>query len=186
MMDIFKEYLSKLTGAFNVDHGPNVQKLVRFFAVTIGDVKDMFHAIGSYRNIDFASGKLLDEIGNKLNVNRGKADDRFYRIMLKSKIASRRGDTTIDGILTTIKNSFGIDIKGIKIIKHPYEPLTISIVDIPLDIAQTEWEQNYLMQRIKSAVAVGVRVDEVRLIDNASKTVLILSGTTSAIIYDET
>lgn len=186
MMDIFKEYLDKLTGAFNTEYGPNIQKLVRFFSASLSDVRDIFNGIATYRNIDQASGKLLDDIGDKLNEKRGKADDRFYRIMLKSKIVARRGDTTVNGILTTIKNAFGVDIKGVKIINHPSEPLTVSIIDVPLDIAQTEWEQNYLMQRIKGAVAVGVRVDEVRLIDSTSKTVLILSGTTSAIIYDET
>ena len=42
-----------------------------------------------------ASGKLLDAIGEKLNEKRGQADDRFYRIMLKSKIAARRGDAAL-------------------------------------------------------------------------------------------
>lgn len=186
MMDIFKEYLNKLTGAFNTEYGPNIQKLVRFFSESLSEVRGTFEGIATYRNIDQASGKLLDDIGDKLNEKRGKADDRFYRIMLKSKIASRRGDTTVNGILTTIKNAFGVDVKGIKIIKHPDEPLTVSIVDIPLDIAKTDWERNYLMQRVRNAVAIGVKVNEVRLVDSTNTTVLIMSGTTSAVIYDET
>lgn len=106
--------------------------------------------------------------------------------MLKSKIAARRGDTTANGILTTIKNAFDVDVRGMKIIKHEDEPLAISIIDIPLDVAKTDWERNYLMRRIKNTVAVGVRVHEVRLIDSTKTTVLVISGTNNAIIYDAT
>jgi hypothetical protein len=42
------------------------------------------------------------------------------------------------------------------------------------------------MRRIKNTVAVGVRVHEVRLIDSTKTTVLVISGTNNAIIYDAT
>ncbi|MDE7023539.1 MAG: hypothetical protein K2O72_04920 [Ligilactobacillus sp.] len=184
MKDIFKEYMHKLTSAFNTEYGQNLQKVVRFFAWSLSDVRDEFNGIATYRNIDKASGILLDDIGEKLNEKRGQADDRFYRIMLKSKIAARRGDTTANGILTTIKNAFDVDVRGMKIIKHEDEPLAISIIDIPLDVAKTDWERNYLMRRIKNTVAVGVRVHEVRLIDSTKTTVLVISGTNNAIVYD--
>lgn len=186
MIDIFKEYMHRLTGAFNTEYSQNLQKVVRFFAWSLSDVRDEFNGIATYRSIDKASGKLLDAIGEKLNEKRGQADDRFYRIMLKSKIAARRGDATFNGILTTIKNAFDVDVKGMKIIKHEDEPLAISIIDIPLDVAKTDWERNYLMRRIKNTVAIGIRVHEVRLIDSTKTTVLVISGTNNAIIYDAT
>ena len=60
MIDIFKEYMHRLTGAFNTEYGQNLQKVVRFFAWSLSDVRDEFNGIAAYRSIDKASGKLLD------------------------------------------------------------------------------------------------------------------------------
>lgn len=184
-MDILKVFTSKIPGALNATYNPNMNKLVTFFAEYLSEIQSLFKKIELYRNIDGASGKLLDEIGEKVGEVRGQADDEFYRIMLKSKIASRKGDATVNGILTIIKNSLGVDVKNIKVVPLPDEPQAVVIKDVPLEFANDTWKQQYLLRRIEGTVAAGVRVHEVRFIDNSNTTVKVVSGTQSAIIVKE-
>ncbi|MSE06600.1 hypothetical protein GKC34_12885, partial [Lactobacillus salivarius] len=99
-MDILKEFIARMPGSVDATYNPNINKLVTFFAEYLSGVQGLFKQIEYYRNIDNASGNLLDKIGEKVGEVRGKADDEFYRVMLKSKIASRKGDATVNGILT--------------------------------------------------------------------------------------
>ena len=64
------------------------------------------------------------------------------------------------------------------------EPLAIRISNIPLEWARSDFEQNYILERIKNGVAAGVRVDEVSFVDN-SNAVLSVRGLTSATVTYE-
>ena len=180
-MDIFNNFLSKLPGSLN-SFGPNFQKLVKFFANELSSIQSLYTEIAEYRNIDKASGKLLDDIGKRLNEPRGQGSDDFYRIMLKSKLAARRGDTTVNGILTTIKNFLGKDVQGVRVVPVKDEPQAIEITNIPLELATTDWEQQYLLKRIEAATAADIRVKDIQFINYTGETVSVVAGTKSAII----
>ncbi|MBZ4024348.1 hypothetical protein K7E17_00735 [Ligilactobacillus salivarius] len=184
-MDILKEFISRMPGSVDAIYNPNINKLVTFFAKYLSNIQGLFKQIEYYRNIDNASGNLLDKIGEKVGEVRGKADDKFYRVMIKSKIASRKGDVTVNGILTIIKNSLGVDVRNIKVLPLENEPQAIIIKDIPLEFANDPWEQQYLLKRIESTAAAGIRVQEIRFIDNSSGEVKIVAGTQSSIIITE-
>src|SRR5699024_6376973 len=64
------------------------------------------------------------------------------------------------------------------------EPLAIRISNIPIEWARSDFEQNYILDRIKNGVAAGVRVDEVSFVDN-SNAVLAVRGLTSATVTYE-
>ncbi|WP_225349949.1 hypothetical protein [Ligilactobacillus equi] len=138
--------------------------------------------IESYRDINNAKGEVLDRLGEKYGQSRGQADDDFYRIMLKSKIASRRGDATVNGIIRTIQNAFNIEPKNIRVEPLENEPLAIRIVDIPIELAKTPWQQKYLLKRVEETSAAGIRVDQIRFVDTSWNTVKVVYGTRSAII----
>lgn len=184
-MDILKEFISRMPGSVDAIYNPNINKLVTFFAEYLSNIQGLFKQIKYYRNIDNASGNLLDKIGEKVGEVRGKADDEFYRVMLKSKIASRKGDATVNGILAIIKNSLGVDVRNIKVLPLENEPQAIMIKDVPLESANNDWKRNYLLKRIESTVAAGIRVHEIIFIDNTTGEVNIVTGTQSSIIITE-
>lgn len=188
-MSFYDDFLTKLPGAIN-RLGTNVQKLARFLTEPLSDYQALLNQIDAYRSIDNAKGSALDALGAKYGQARGPADDAFYRIMIKSKIIVRAGDATINGILRAIESSLSVNADGIRVESlraspdGDGEPLAIRITNIPLDVAKSEWEQEYLLNRIKSVVAAGVRVDYIQFIDSAgavAKTVMVANA---AIVYN--
>lgn len=147
-------------------------------------IEDLYATVEEYRRLEKATGKALDRIGAQYNQLRGEADDSFYRVMIRSKMAINSGVTTVNGLLDIIARSLDIKKNGIQIVPlrkfngkqvDDGEPLAIAIRNIPLQWANTEWEQNYIINRIRGGVAAGVRVDEVTFIDN-SNAVLSVQG----------
>jgi hypothetical protein len=145
------------------------------------------------RKLAKANGKALDRIGDQFNQQRGSADDDFYRIMIRSKQATNMGNSTINGLINMIARSLDIQPDKIRIESlrqyengtlNDGEPLAIRISNIPLEWARSDFEQNYILERIKNGVAAGVRVDEVSFVDN-SNAVLSVRGLTSATVTYE-
>lgn len=166
-MTFFKKFITKLPSSLNSDPGTNFEKLAEFLSLGFDDIRSLFDNIQRYRNIDEAEGKLLDRIGQKYDVKRGPADDDFYRLMIKSKLAIRKGDTSIDGILTTMQNALDIDVDGVKL--QPIyqengdkEPLSLRITNVPLRFAKSEFEQEFMLKQIESSVAVGIHLKDMQ------------------------
>lgn len=167
-MSFLKEFLGKYPSSFITKLGSNNWKLSKFFTSGLDQTKDTLEQIDSYRNVDNAEGKALDKLGDKYGVKRGPADDEFYRMMIRSKIANRKGDTTVNGILRTMQNALGIDVKGVKIgpVYHngKQEPLSLRLSNVPLSFARSEFEQEFMLRQIESIIAVGVRLQDLQLI----------------------
>lgn len=187
-MSYFDDFLNKLPSSIN-RLGVNVQKVARFITEPLTEAKSLYETIDLYRSIDNATGLALDGLGAKYGQTRGPANDDFYRVMIKSKIIVRAGDATIDGILRAIQSSLNVSVSGVKVKclrvnpTGSEEPLAIRITDIPLEIAKTEWEQTYLLNRIKSVVAAGVRVDYIQFVDNAGIVAKTVIAANTAIVY---
>lgn len=166
-MSFFEKFIEKLPSSLNSEPGTNFEKLAKFLSLGFDDIQLLFNNIQKYRNIDQAKGKLLDRIGEKYDVKRGPADDDFYRLMIKSKLAIRKGDTSINGLLTTMQNALGINVFGVKL-KPIYledgtkEPLSLRITDVPLRFAKSEFEQEFMMKQIESSVAVGIHLQDMQ------------------------
>lgn len=192
-MHDFKElFLSKLPGPIN-RFAKNTITFGEWLNAIFQKLIDLYQTIEAFRNIDKANGKALDRIGDQFNQQRGSSDDDFYRIMIRSKQATNIGDSTINGLINMIARSLDIQPNKIRIeslrqydkgILDDGEPLAIKIGNIPLEWARSDFEQNYILERIKNGVAAGVRVDEVSFVDN-SNAVLSVRGLTSATITYE-
>lgn len=167
-MSFLKEFLGKYPSSFITKLGSDNWKLSKFFTDGLDQTKDTLEQIDSYRNVDNAEGKALDKLGDKYGVKRGPADDEFYRMMIRSKIANRKGDTTVNGILRTMQNALGIDVKGVKIgpVYHngKQEPLSLRLSNVPLSFARSEFEQEFMLRQIESIIAVGVRLQDLQFI----------------------
>ncbi|KRN75691.1 hypothetical protein IV73_GL000185 [Weissella kandleri] len=185
---------------FFLDHLPgplnkldkNFKKLAAYFNYEFNLLVYLFNQIEKMRSLDDAKGKVLDEIGDNYNQPRGEADDEFYRIMIRSKRALNSGKTTVNGLLDIISQSLnvkpdGIVIEPLRSYKHSKEdigePLAISIKNIPLQWIDKEWEQNYIINRIRDGVAAGIRVDEISFIDKSDSVLSIRGISSSTLIY---
>lgn len=193
-MSYFDDFVKKVPDSINARSGANTRKLIRFLTDGMTDIRGLFQQVSLFRSVDNATGKSLDNLGEKYGQKRGPAEDEFYRIMIKSKIIIRAGDATVNGILRAIESSLSVSAKGVIVetLRYPLnqnsvateEPLAIRITNIPLDVAKTEWEENYLMERIKSVVAAGVRVEYIQFVDTAGAVVKTVVSTNNAIIYN--
>jgi len=159
-------------------------------------VVDLFQTITDFREIDNAGGKALDRLGDQFNQQRGAADDDFYRTMIRSKMAINSGDATVNGLINMITRSLNISPDRIQVkplrqydesgMLDDGEPLALKISNIPLEWAKSEFEQNYILDRIKSSVAAGVRVDEVSFVDNSNAVLAVRGIAASTITYEIT
>lgn len=167
-MSFFKEFLGKFPSSFTIRINSSNWKLSKYYTSGLDETKEVLENIDKYRNIDNAEGKVLDKLGDKYGVKRGPADDAFYRMMIRSKIANRKGDTTVNGILRTMQNALGIDVKGVKIgpVYHNgvQEPLSLRLSNVPLSFARSEFEQEFMLRQIESIIAVGVRFQDIQFI----------------------
>ncbi|WP_419154618.1 hypothetical protein [Weissella bombi] len=192
-MHDFKElFLSKLPGPIN-RFAKSTITFGEWLNTTFQKLIGLYQTIEAFRDINKANGKALDRIGDQFNQQRGSADDDFYRIMIRSKQATNIGISTINGLIDMISRSLDIKPDKIRIeslrqydkgVLDDGEPLAIKISNIPLEWARSDFEQNYILERIKNGVAAGVRVDEVSFVDN-SNAVLSVHGLTSATITYE-
>lgn len=187
MANSFKEQFLAMLPAPISRYGRQTMLFAEWLQWQFKQLQDLFTTIEDFRELDNANGEVLDAIGAQYNQLRGEADDSFYRIMIRSKMAINSGISTVNGLLDIIARSLNIPKKGIEIellrkwngtTVDNGEPLAIAIRNIPLQWANTEWEQNYIIDRIRSGVAAGVRVDEVTFVDN-SNAVLAVRGISS-------
>lgn len=188
----FKTYfLDHLPGPLN-KLDDNFQKLASFFNYEFNLLVHLFNQIEKMRSLYDAKGKVLDQIGDNYNQPRGEADDEFYRIMIRSKMALNSGRTSVNGLLNIISESLnikpdGITIEPLRSYSHKGqdigEPLSISIKNIPLQWIDEDWEQNYIINRIREGVAAGIRVDEISFIDQSDSVLSIRGISSSTLIY---
>lgn len=184
-------FLDHLPGSLNkLDE--NFKKLAAYVNYEFNLLVHLFNQIEKMRSLDDAKGKVLDDIGDNYNQPRGEADDEFYRIMIRSKRALNSGKTTVNGLLDIISQSLNVKPDGIVIEplrSYKYnkedvgEPLAISIKNIPLQWIDKEWEQNYIIDRIRDGVAAGIRVDEISFIDKSDSVLSIRGISSSTLIY---
>lgn len=192
-MHDFKElFLSKLPSPIN-RFAEDTITFAEWLNATLQKPIGLYQTIEAFRDINKANGKALDRIGDQFNQQRGSADDDFYRIMIRSKQATNMGNSTVNGLINMIARSLDIQPDKIRIESlrqyengtlNGGEPLAIRISNIPLEWARSDFEQNYILERIKNGVAAGVRVDEVSFVDN-SNAVLSVRGLTSATVTYE-
>lgn len=184
-MNFYEEFLNKLPPVLN-RWAPNWMKLASWIQGVHLNLWANIELIDDVRDLDVARGRQLDLIGAQYNEPRGKADDSFYRVMIRSKIMTNKGDSSVNGLLSMIYLSLGVEKSPIEIKSVVGEPNTIVINNIPLNWSKNEWERDYIIARIIASVSAGIRVDSVSFMDR-SKGVLNVTGlTTNTFTYHVT
>ena len=91
---MLERLLQRLPDTYEKSFDSNVGKLLTLPAEQLDDISRNLGRLQDWRDIDQAEGKVLDRIGQNLNVLRRDKDDIEYRRFLKMKITSHqsRGD----------------------------------------------------------------------------------------------
>lgn len=180
----WQQFLNEAT--FNLDYGSVNYKLFDLL---------MSHGLGIYSNIsktdewvsiDNAVGVALDNIGANYGEYRGEADDTFYRFMIKSNILSSHSKGTTNDIIRLISKSLNVDIKDIIVrADRVYDetakefvgvPFTILIERLPLSFTVDDFQKRYLIKRIESSVAAGIRIGNISFLDYSNTPLYIGAG----------
>lgn len=192
MLDFKKMFLDNLPGSIS-RFSDKVITFAQWLDVAFKKVVDLHTTIVNFRDLKNANGKALDNIGAQFNQQRGGADDDFYRTMILSKQATNSGNTTINGLINMIARSLSIEKNKIRVeplrkyvngVLNNGEPLAIRISNIPLEWAKSDFQQNYIIERINGSIAAGVRVVEVSFIDSANATLTIKGFNSATMTYE--
>jgi len=153
--------LKVLTPALQRRTDSNNWKLMQLLMVPEAKQRDEMVELSATRDIDMATGKFLDHIGQLVGEHRGQSDDEFYRSMIKARIAQRHTDGTIDDLYNIIAVTLDADPHDFKI--RPMwnvsgESKAIEILDIPNKYSDSLQKRQRVLERISESVAADVRV----------------------------
>lgn len=96
---------------------PNFMSLLSLLLTPVQNVADLNHNMSIMMDVNTATGKTLDLIGQIVGVSRqlnfqpsggisSLLDDDYYRIVIKAKIAKNQWDGTKEGLYTIWENLF--------------------------------------------------------------------------------
>ena len=168
-MSILNDMLKRLTDNYNKEPNSKIGKLFNIVASELEDLKLSINRTGSWRDIDEAEGKTLDNIGLNVQQFRGQATDEIYRILLKSKIARNLSDGSINTIIQVLAVTLSTDPSEI-VIEEKYadaldpEPAAIKLIGLPIArINEAGMSPQTFIRIVDRIVAAGVRVDTIEL-----------------------
>ena len=85
---------------------PNIVSLITVFAQHIQKLEDAFYPLDQYRQLAYAYGQSLDNIGEIVGQKRNGLNDVEYLILLLGTIAGNNSDTTAAAMLTIVQILF--------------------------------------------------------------------------------
>ena len=163
------QMLEYLTGVYaredirNERHGlppkTNIGKLFGTLAWGLEIIHEHADRIRMWDDIDNARGDVLDRYGANFGVQRGGANDTFYRLLIKVKMISLLSGGDIDTIITAAANLFDVDATQIELRELFPSKIWIYVDELILDTERQEAAPLIaeLMKRIAVA-GVGTRV----------------------------
>lgn len=146
---------------------PNLQKLVRAFALSIQDIENALNDLKTSRNFGEAKGEQLDGIGQILGLNRNEGEsDKDFELRLKFKIFLNKGGATPDDIIYIIR--YFTDSTVVKYIE--YYPAAFQLcVNGVQGLSLPNSNSDDLIELIKQSSPAGVQYAPITTTYGASK-----------------
>lgn len=162
---MLKDMLKMLTDALTKNPASNIGKIMFVFNQQYEDVQNTLQTMREWVDVDKAEGKELDAIGTDINQPRGLANDKQYRMMIRSKRARAQSDGTWNAIINTMAKTLNckptdLSFKSV-IEKGGTEPLALVIEKIPLKtVIDAQITTNQLIAFVEQVAPCDVRVAE--------------------------
>lgn len=115
MINLMMKMLAKLTGAYNKDPESVIGRLFQIFAMGLWGVEDTLQVIAVWRDIDAAKGYTLDRMGLNFGVKRAGATDRFYRVLIKTKITALLSGGDVDTVIRATSVLFNVEPEQVEV-----------------------------------------------------------------------
>lgn len=152
--------VSNLPDTFRQDENSNNYKLFLVEQYIYKKIHDMLQSVFNILDIDNATGKTLDEYGERLNLKRGKLTDLQYLIQLKAKIAQSLCDGSRDSVVKALAYVLSSTTDKMKLVEGDKKN-TIKIKDIPLTLLfEAGFTADQITAMIEELLPVGVHVSQ--------------------------
>lgn len=155
MINTLLKMLDKLTGGYNKDPDSWIGKLFRIFAEALWGVEDTLQVIAVWRDIDNAKGYTLDRIGRNFGVARDGATDRFYRLMIKTKVTALLSGGDVDTIINATSVLFNIEPEQVEVVELYPAKCRVIMDEADIDPEYVDYAGN-TAPIIKRIMAAGV------------------------------
>jgi|WetSurMetagenome_2_1015567.scaffolds.fasta_scaffold179602_2 hypothetical protein len=140
---------------------PNLEGLLTAFVTQIQDLENAIYPIDQYRQLMFAYGQQLDNLGEIIGLKRNGLADNEYLVLLLGTIAENNSDTTAPVLLYIVKTVFqatNVFIKDPNSITNKNESLSAQVA-FGVGSPQTGSSLYILAEQIiKNSVAAGVAI----------------------------
>lgn len=173
--------IKNLTPAFDRSTNSNNWKLMQLLLRPQSDQETMMVRLSELRDIDFASGKFLDHIGQLIGEYRGNQDDDdFYRSMIKSRISRQHTDGTVNQLYKVVCDTLGCKPSDFRIMPLwgiTGEPNAIRILNVPFSAIEDQIKVKVLMARLQKSTAATCRIDSLTFKDISNSNVYVATYT---------
>lgn len=161
--------LSMLPDYYKKTKDSNNYKLFSIFQRQEDILHETYDRMRLWRDIEFAEGHALDDLGENINQPRGTATDEIYRVLLKSKLARNLSTGDVNTIIQVLAIALDTDYSNVRIQQkwndeNNPEPAAIKVIEVPLKrLNEVGLSSNQFARIIQRTVSAGVRVESVQL-----------------------
>lgn len=162
MYSTTENLVKRLPDVFKKESDSNIYKLLRVLGEESDEIKKVYDDIKLIRDINQAEGTNLDNIGKNLNVKRDGASDEVYRLLLKLKVAAKKG-ATFNVLIEIISAAANIEPNLVYLVREKEfdstgEPASL-LLSLPTEVLNNLNLDYYtFLNLIQDAVAGGVIV----------------------------
>lgn len=165
----FDDIKDLLPSMFAKAEESNLGKTFKIFLSEITNLTDLIAKMDEWKDIDNASGKVLDQLGENIGQNRGMANDEIYRVLIRGKFMRNTSDGSLNRIILALSSSLHCPPESICIINgfdsdDLNEPASLVIETIPLKhLNQTGLTIRQFIQIVNQIIPAGVRLSYINL-----------------------
>lgn len=106
--------IDKVTSNYRKDQESNVYRLMLLIERELLEMKSVYDKIDLYRDIDRATGKTLDRIGENIGEPRGGKIDQVYRLFIKSRVTANRSPGDVETLNEVLRVFMGDSFIGLR------------------------------------------------------------------------
>lgn len=151
--------VNRLPDSYAKSVNSNNYKLLNINEQAIEDAKTDLWAIYDARDIQNATGRTLDHIGEMVAQKRGTMTDDQYRYVILTKAGMNTGQGNYESVMNTITRAFNCTAQDV-IIVDGEKPCEVIVQSFPLDVlAKAGFTSGQAVEFIKKVLPVGVSVN---------------------------
>lgn len=157
MKDFQEEYIKNLPDCYRKDKDSNNYKILQLAGHSVEGIKEVLTDIDGSLDLNKATGKTLDLYGDMVGQSRGRANDKQYLMLIKTRIMRNLANGSNKSVVNCLSSILNCDPSEISIKDTPNKPCTVTISNIPLQtVLEADMTTTQLLSLIKTLMPVGI------------------------------